>query len=938
MTFPDTPLDLRAELNLGGTWTDLSAYLDHGPVSISRGHPDESTTVSPSTLGMTLTDATGNLSPDNPVSPYWPWLSLNVPCRVSVPAQVNYLRLETDRNSSFSCPDSSGLHITGDIDVRVDARLTNWTGSYLAGKWINGGAGSQQCWLLQVNHDGTVQFFWSTTGSDFPSAGSTLPLPSAGRQVIRATLAVSTGTVTFYTAAAGNADTGPFTQLGAAVVTGATSIFAGTAAIAAGNQDSGGGTGMYGNVYELEVRSGIAGTVKAHPVFSAQTAGTTSFTDAQSNTWTLNGAAEISSRSYRGHFELAAFPQKETPYNPGAGAVTDALVEVQGGGLLRRASQRNNPLSSAMYRAWTRFQAAPVAAYWPMEDGAGSAQISSGDGGKPMYFGGSPLPNLAANSDFACSNPLPVVNGAAFTGAVSYSGTWTDNQVAFLLEIPAAAEADEAVVTAVYSTGTVALMTLRYRTAGSGSLELFGFNAAGSQLFDSTAVTFPGGINGTQMLVAISLQNAGGGDITWHLDGFAVGASGSTGLSGTISGTAGAVQYVKPNRDGTLTQTVMGHCVVLTEYTQLNTLFIYTNPYGFVTGALNAWAGEPAGIRFARLCGEESVQFRSRGNLNSTVLVGAQTAQTLAQLLQECADADRGVWYELRQQLGWGYITRAALYSQAAQVTADYDQNHLGMWTSDPTRDDQVIVNDVTITQTAGGSSSRAYAAPGQPVAGGRLSTLSPAAGGCGTYDQEYSLNLYRAGDLDSEASWLVHAGTVDQRRFPGIALDLTNRDLASLFWSVLDMDLGDRLVIDNPPPRYGYDPVSQLAQQVTETLWYDTLTVAVCGVPELPYEVAVASTARADTAGSQLHTSYSSSATSFSVDVTAGNLWITTAAFSSMFPFDIGIAGERITVTAITGSSSPQTFTVTRAVNGVAKAQASGAAVALWNTPVAAL
>jgi hypothetical protein len=69
-------------------------------------------------------------------------------------------------------------------------------------------------------------------------------------------------------------------------------------------------------------------------------------------------------------------------------------------------------------------------------------------------------------------------------------------------------------------------------------------------------------------------------------------------------------------------------------------------------------------------------------------------------------------------------------------------------------------------------------------------------------------------------------------------------------------------------------------------------------------------------------------------VDTAAGSpLWDTTAS-----GFDIGVAGERMTVTAISGSSSPQAFTVTRSVNGVVKAQSSGAPVALWNTPVAAL
>ena len=37
------------------------------------------------------------------------------------------------------------------------------------------------------------------------------------------------------------------------------------------------------------------------------------------------------------------------------------------------------------------------------------------------------------------------------------------------------------------------------------------------------------------------------------------------------------------------------------------------------------------------------------------------------------------------------------------------------------------------------------------------------------------------------------------------------------------------------------------------------------------------------------------------------------------------------MTVTNITGSSSPQTFTVIRSVNGVAKAQTAGTDVRLW-------
>ena len=101
--------------------------------------------------------------------------------------------------------------------------------------------------------------------------------------------------------------------------------------------------------------------------------------------------------------------------------------------------------------------------------------------------------------------------------------------------------------------GSVVELTLRYRTAGSGSLELYGYDSTGTQLFDSGALSFA--LNGVPAMVSIALQNAGGGSITWHCDVFDVGG-GQTGSSGSISGTVGAVTRVMPNRDGTLTQTV----------------------------------------------------------------------------------------------------------------------------------------------------------------------------------------------------------------------------------------------------------------------------------------------------------------------------------------------------------------------------------------------
>lgn len=63
-----------------------------------------------------------------------------------------------------------------------------------------------------------------------------------------------------------------------------------------------------------------------------------------------------------------------------------------------------------------------------------------------------------------------------------------------------------------------------------------------------------------------------------------------------------------------------------------------------------------------------------------------------------------------------------------------------------------------------------------------------------------------------------------------------------------------------------------------------------------------------------------------------AGRVWTVAgdARVQPADPFDILVAGEVMRVHSITGTTSPQEFTVQRAVNGVAKAQASGDAVAL--------
>jgi hypothetical protein len=83
------------------------------------------------------------------------------------------------------------------------------------------------------------------------------------------------------------------------------------------------------------------------------------------------------------------------------------------------------------------------------------------------------------------------------------------------------------------------------------------------------------------------------------------------------------------------------------------------------------------------------------------------------------------------------------------------------------------------------------------------------------------------------------------------------------------------------------------------------------------------------DNGTSTLASGVTTTATSFSVATAAGDpLWTTAV---GDFPMSATVGGELVTVTAIAGASSPQTFTVTRSANGVVKAHSAGALVQVF-------
>ena len=922
MSFPASPLDLRCEVD-AGSWTDVSTlvYQRDGQspkVNLSRGRQDESSQATPGSCRWEWNNRDGRFSPKNPLSPYYGLLGRNTPVRWSVPAQSNYLRLENNNADRAYVNDNSGLHVTGSIDMQAQLRLTDWRGCVIACKWDGGAAWS---WLL--NGDGTVSWVW-WDGAHQWNAQSTVPAPfTSGTMALRATMNASTGTVTFYTAAAIG---GPWTQLGAAVSpTGgaATAIAAGTgSALAVGYSFNFGTPQMFGSVHEFRLYNGIAGTLVADGIFTAQAAGATSWTDGQGNLWQLAGGAEISSRDYRFHGEMSSQPPKWDVTG------TDMAVAAQAGGPLRRLQQGTANAQSAMRRA-VSLQPAPFTpdAYWTMEDAAGAASLGSATGGPALLFDGSPA--LATDSSFLASAPLPSLNFSRMHGKVARYTSGGSAICRFLAKFPSAPPSGSLVILRLVTTGRCRSVELS--GYNGGGLGLAGYDSSGATVFNTGGIAFA--VTGQNLWMSAELQVVSG-NVQYSITTLAPGATSGTTYNGTYSGAIGNITDVFINPQAAWGDTVLGHLQVQSAW---SSLFNLGQP-------LNAWQGEAAGNRFTRLAGENGYQARVTGSPAVSAPMGPQGIDTLANLLQACEAADLGQVYEPRQCAGaLGYRTLASMLNQAPRVTLDYAQSQPGGVNGnpadsglDPVYDDQLTRNDWTLTRgSPSGAQGATYQA--QLADGSMMSTASPPAG-AGDYAGTATVNVQYDSQLPDTAGWMVHTGTVDEARWPLIPVNLARAAIQNggLVYPVLDTDIGDYAELLNIPDQVTYDPVRQLVLGVRESLGGFHHTVELNAAPESPFEVAVLDDpvyGRADTDGSSLAGAVTAAATVLGVVTAAGFPQWTTAAAD--FPFDAGIAGERVTVASAGGPGNFLTGQNAGFDGGIGSWTGNGCAVSPVTSPV---
>ncbi|MFF2405723.1 hypothetical protein [Streptomyces sp. NPDC058092] len=888
MAFPQTPLDVRTELQIAGAWTDITGDVyTRSPITIERGAKDEGNGVDPSRCSLTLNNRDGKYSPRNPMSPYYGLIGRNTPIRVSVQGPESYLALDGTSASTASTPGTAALDITGDIDIRVEA-TADWYAAgtqVLIGKWNS--AAAQRSWMLALA-DGALQLWFSPTGTGSLFAGLALPTLPA-RAALRATLDVDNGaggwTARLYWATGLD---GPWTQLGSDLMaTGTTSIFASTAPLLLAPSTTTivpNWLPINGRIHRAEVRSGINGTAVAAPDVRTQVPGTTGFTDAAGRAWTITGAAEISNRQYRFTGEVSSWPTRWDVSG------RDVWVPIEAGGVLRRMGQGKKELDSTLRRRIPSDR--NLIAYWPMEDDQGTfAAYSPLPGVSPLATTGF---DFAAEDTLGGSAPLPKLKNPATLSARVPRTTAAGWQVEFVYNLPAM-PATQTEILRVKVTGSAMTTAVVYASTGGIRVEARDDDdiVLAFVLFTNAAAL--AAFTGVWNRLAIYTADAGSGKTNLLARWRDVSSDVYYYAYTQVTATMGRVSSITGGWGAATEGMALGHLAVFNVPAASASP---TAPPGSLvfSGADNGFNGETALSRMARLANEESGQVNLTwldGDASaSSERMGPQRPATLLDLLMEAEDTDGGILYERLDRAALVYRDRASLYNQPVRLALNYTAKGEVPPPLEPAEDDQRIRNDVTVSRS-GGSSGRVVETVG-PL------SVAPPPVGVGLYDESVTLSLYDDGQPEQIAAWRVHLGTVDEARYPAITVWL--HAAPHLIKDVLALDIGDRITISTPPAWLPPGLIDQHMRGYTEVLDLYTWSLTMNGTPASPWEVGVVEDpilGRADTDGSTVSGDFSATAALIRVATPIGPVWTQDLA---ELPFDVQAGGEVMTVTDIIG------------------------------------
>jgi hypothetical protein len=888
MAFPATPLGIVAAIAPGAdpvdpsgwVFTDISGDVrSAGGVQITAGRQDETGQVDATRVACTVDNRSGDYCRTNPVGAYYGSLSRGTPLEVRVTRIADTFTRTT--SPGLGTDATSGL-------VWTHSSSTSWA--------TTGSAGTS---TFAAAHQASYAFVEKATGADVEITGSvSLSAVTTGAAWVHAVVArvvdlsnqyrlhIEFGTAGVIGCKIAKLVGGSITDLTAVVSTGV-AYLAGTVIRYRAR--------IVGST--LQLRAWEDGTDE--PATWTAEADDSTFPDAGVTgiySWRVAGNTNIGSLTstfddFRVDVIRAITPVPEWPVRWDQSG-NDATAPITGAGIMRRLSQGQSALRSPMYR---QIVYPTRTGHWPLEDGSDATRLTNTvAGGVPATVSGASVGN--GDSAPGASSAVQTPDGALLSGTFTSASTTAGWQIAWSCKLAAAAPASN---TEMIRWSTSNGLTWSWQVS-STLFTLLVTNSVGSTVLVASSTT--GGADPTEWLSYRIKATVSGGTVTVEPAWFGTDGATPLGFTDTYSGTLGGLTGW---RIATTTATVDA---------------LWNHVFGVTTGAddlqsydarraFDGYAGETAGARLVRLCGEEGVPLTTIGATADTAAMGVQTSATLLDLLRECEDADQGVLHE--RGAGLGYLTRVARYNGEPVMELDFTSGHVAS-PPEPTDDDQRLRNRVVLKRT-GGSEVTAE------------DTTSIAVDGI--YADEVTVNLQTDGQLAGHAYWRLNLGTLDGLRWPRIELDLArNPDLIDEWCKVR---IGSRITIANPPDQVGTDDLDLIVEGWTETLTeYGWRVVLACS-PAAAYQVGVYddTTSRYDLRTCTLDGDHAAGATSLTLAITGNEAWSTTAE-----PYDLLISGERVTVTSMGARSGSgpyaQTATVTRAVNGISKALPDGAEV----------
>lgn len=925
---PALPPSLWAELYFDGAWNPVTRDVRQtSQVTVTRGLSSESSQeAEPTASTLTLDSRDHKYAPRNPTSPLYDKIGRNTPLRWGYREGSPWLESDGTGTSGLTTPDQAAFDVT-DLDVRVDIALESWEQQQaLFARYT--ASGDNRAWGVYLAGTGQLGFVWSPTGTsttttEFSDVNTPIVGYNGQRMALRVTMDVSNADgvyeLRFYTGR--TVDDEEWNLLGDPVLgSAATTLPSVASRIEFGDFSGLVLNAMTGKGYAMKLMSSIGGSTAMRMTTQDASPGVSSFTS-NGLVWTLNTGVKLTNKHIRMSGEVPSWP----PTRDLSG--NDTVVELEPTDVTRRMDAGNKPVDSALLRFI--LSEGPIEC-WPLTDGKEATFARSLVGGRNMIqrLGDTDtLFNFAQESLADWIEPvmqaLPDTTGSIYgqvpnsTAAASkwsvdffMRGGGNESAGGFLIyDRGAGTDADNQFSVFMVFNGNLDSLattyTLQGETASSVSLLTSG---AGANIYDE-------GLHHVRLTMDPS-----GANTNWEMY-----VDGTLLDSGTLAGIV--VKAVK-------------NIELRAGYLTLAGQNMTSRAFGYVTywdgtgptaaqmwEAATGFQGERAGERIMRLATENSYTATVTGETTFQRRMGIQGRKKLLELLNEANKTNFGYLVGARDRLEVIHRGQSTLWNQPPGLTLDFST---GVISSPfrPVDDDKLTENDVSVQREFGASPAR------QVLESGALS-VQEFPDGVGRYDKQHTYSLYTDDQADQVAYMRLHLGTYDGVRYTRITLDLANHRVHQMIDDILRMDVGDKIRLSNVPEDHGPDDVDVLVQGYAEeagpTAWKITFNC----VPAEPWNSAVTDSTTygtVDTAGCQLNEALTETETGVDVLTTATYRWVDSATYPTDFPFDVRTGGEVMRVTACTGTTTSQTFTVTRAVNGVRKTHSSGQDIRLAN------